>query len=129
MLDSMSKSILDKARVRDALERSWSAETSKCYSKDAFPSYGQCAQTAILIHELFGGEILCTTGWHGRGRHFYNRINDERIDFTSDQFEMPSYSYQLIYEDRVSSIAEALEETLPNQVDNLRRAFLCAYSL
>ena len=125
----MNKQLLDKTRVRDALEKSWSAETSACYSKDAFSSYGQCAQTAILIYEFFGGEILCTTGWHGQGRHFYNRINNERIDFTSDQFEMPNYSYKLTYDDRISSIEEALEETLPNQVNNLRRAFLQAYNL
>lgn len=56
-------------RIRMALEKSWSGETSIIYSPDAFPSYGQCAQTAILIQERFGGEILRTTGWHGRGNH------------------------------------------------------------
>jgi len=54
-------------KVRQALERSWSAETSVGFSPDAFSSYGQCAQTAIVVWETFGGEILRTTGWHGRG--------------------------------------------------------------
>ena len=110
-------------QVRRALELSWSAETSVCFSPDAFPSYGQCAQTAIVVQERFGGEILRTTGWHGRGNHFYNRIAGKRIDFTADQFTMPNYSYALTYEDHLSSAAEAAEETLAGQVEALRRAF------
>lgn len=106
-----------------ALEKSWSVETSVIYSPDAFPSYGQCAQTAILIQERFGGEILRTTSWHGRGNHFYNRIAGKRVDFTADQFSMPHYSYDLTYEDQPSSAAEAVKETLPGQVEALRRAF------
>jgi hypothetical protein len=110
-------------RIRIALEKSWSGKTSVIYSPDAFPSYGQCAQTAILIQERFGGEILRTTGWHGRGNHFYNRIDGKRVDFTADQFTMPDYSYDLTYEDQPSSAAEAAEETQPGQVEALRRAF------
>lgn len=111
-------------RIRLALERSWSAETSVCYSPKAAPSYGQCAQTAIVIQEHLGGEILRTTGWHGKGRHFYNRIAGERVDFTADQFSMPNYSYDLQYEDRPSSAEEARTETMPGQVEALRSAFL-----
>lgn len=110
-------------RIRLALERSWSAATSVCYSPDAAPSYGQCAQTAIVIQQHLGGEILRTTGWHGKGRHFYNRIAGERVDFTADQFSMPAYSYDLKYEDHLSSAEEALTETMLGQVDALRIAF------
>jgi hypothetical protein len=36
---------------------------------------------SLLIHDIFGGEILKT---HlKRGWHFYNRIDGKRIDFTS----------------------------------------------
>jgi len=115
-------------KVRHALERSWSAETSVCFSPDAFPSYGQCAQTTIVIWETFGGEILKTTGWHGRGQHFYNRLNGIRCDFTADQFSMPDYSYELTYEDHQSSVEEAERETLPGQVDALRLAFRRAFN-
>ena len=110
-------------QVRRALELSWSAETSVCFSPDAFPSYGQCAQTAIVVQERFGGEILRTTGWHGRGNHFYNRIAGKRIDFTADQFTMRDYSYDLTYEDHLSSAAEAAEDTRGGQVEALRSAF------
>ena len=112
-----------RQKIRHALEQSWSAETSVCFSATAAPSYGQCAQTAIVIQEYLGGEILRTTGWHGRGNHFYNHIAGERIDFTADQFEMPGYSYALKYEDRASSASEAITECLPGQVEALRRAF------
>ena len=114
--------------VREALEQSWSAETSACFSPSAFPSYGQCAQTAVVIQEYFGGEILRTTGWHGRGNHFYNRINGNRIDFTADQFLMPNYSYELTYEDQISSVTEAEAECLPGQIDALRYAFRKAFA-
>jgi hypothetical protein len=64
------------SKIKAALMRSWSAQTSICYSKDAPPSYGQCAPTAIVIWEHFGGEILKTEGWPPQGRHFYNRIDE-----------------------------------------------------
>lgn len=118
----MDESHLRKART--ALERSWSAETSVCFSPSAYPSYGQCAQTAIVMQETFGGEILRTTGWHGIGNHFYNRIVGERVDLTADQFTMPDYSYDLKYEDCPSNATEAANECLPGQIDTLRRAFL-----
>lgn len=115
-------------KVRQALERSWSADTSVCFSPDAFPSYGQCAQTAIVVWETFGGEILRTTGWHGKGNHFYNRLNGKRYDFTADQFSMPGYSYELTYEDHQSDVDEAECEALQGQVDALRRAFRLAFN-
>lgn len=114
-------------KVRRALESSWSAKTSVCFSPDAYPSYGQCAQTAIVIQETFGGEILRTTGWHGQGNHFYNRIEGKIVDFTADQYTMPGYSYALTYEDRLSNAVEAEEETLPGQVEALRRVFRQAF--
>jgi hypothetical protein len=110
--------------IHHAFERSWSVETSVCFSTRAYPSYGQCAQTAIVVCEMFGGEILRTTGWHGKGHHFYNQIDNKRIDFTADQFTMPDYSYELRYEDTPSSIEEAKNETLDGQVNALREAFL-----
>lgn len=111
------------SKVRRALERSWSAKTSFCFSPDAAPSYGQCAPTAIVILETFGGEILKTGGWPPNGRHFYNRINGTRYDFTADQFSMPDYSHDVKYDDTLSSVAEAESETMFGQVDELRRVF------
>ena len=95
-------------RSGSALERSWSAKTSICYSPSAVVSYGQCAPTAIVVWENFGGEILKTDGWPPNGRHFYNRIDGRRYDFTADQFEMPGYSHEVEYKDILSSADEAI---------------------
>lgn len=111
------------SKVRRALERSWSDKTSICFSPTAARSYGQCAPTAIVIWEVFGGEILKTDGWPPSGRHFYNRIGGTRYDFTADQFSMPDYSHDVKYNDTLSNVAEAESETMSGQIDELRRAF------
>ena len=116
------------SKVRRALERSWSAKTSICFSQDAAPSYGQCAQTAIVIRETFGGDILKTSGWPPNGLHFYNRIDGTRYDFTADQFSMPDYSHDVGYDDILSSVKEAESETMFGQVEELRRAFCKAFN-
>ena len=116
------------SKVRRALARSWSAKTSFCFSEDAAPSYGQCAQTAIVIREIFGGEILKTSGWPPNGRHFYNRIDGTRYDFTADQFSMPDYSHAVSYDDILSSVEEAESETMFGQTEELRRAFRKAFN-
>jgi hypothetical protein len=115
-------------KVRRALERSWSYKTSICYSPSAAPSYGQCAPTAIVIWEYFGGEILKTDGWPPNGSHFYNQIDGTRYDFTADQFKMPDYSHQVNYKDILSNVAEAESETMPGQVAEMRSAFKKAFN-
>jgi len=111
-----------KKMIRKALENCWSEKTSICFSKDAPISYGQCAPTAIVIWENFGGEILKTDGWP-EGRHFYNRINGERIDFTKDQFTTPEDYLEIEYKDILSSFEEAATETIAGQIEALRAAF------
>ena len=115
------------SKIRRALVRSWSEKTSVCFSSDAAPSYGQCAPTAIVIWETFGGEILKTDGWPPNGRHFYNRIDGTRYDFTADQFSMLGYSHDVKYKDILSNEVEAMSEAMPGQVDELRRAFCKAF--
>lgn len=115
-------------RIRRALEKSWSSKTSYIYSPDAAPSYGQCAQTAIVVKELFGGEILRTDGWPPKGRHFYNRIGGIRYDFTADQFDMPEYSHKVQYKDIPSTIEEAATEAEWRQIEEMRSAFKKALS-
>ncbi len=56
-------------------------------------------------------------------RHFYNRIDGRRYDFTADQFEIPDYWHELNYKDFPSSVEEAMTETLPGQVEAMREAF------
>lgn len=53
------------------------------------PARGQCNVTALVVHDMFGGEILkaeAPDGWH-----FYNRIEGQRRDLTASQFEQPIF--------------------------------------
>jgi hypothetical protein len=113
-----------RMRVRRALERSWSYKTSYCFNPDTHLSYGQCAPTAIVIFETFGGEILKTDNAPCRSeRHFYNRIDGVRVDFTADQFNAP-----LAYKDIPSNVADAITETMLDQADQMRVAFARAWT-
>ena len=118
-------------KIKNALRESWSRDTCIIF-EEQYPYYGQCAQTAIVIFEKFGGEILKTKGWprDGRnGRHFYNRIDGVRHDFTAEQFsEIPDYTYDIGYEDIVSSLNEAETETNQQQINALRNAFNKAFN-
>jgi hypothetical protein len=73
--------------LRSALEDLWSAETSVNGTLDAKRcSRGQCVPTALLVNELYGGDILRTVV---RGEsHYFNRIKGVEIDLTRDQFPM-----------------------------------------
>jgi hypothetical protein len=105
----------DANRVAAALIGSWSIETSGNWLADN-PARGQCNVTALLINELFGGEILKTP--LPDGDHFYNRINGQRIDLTASQFDAPVH-----YQDVTSSRDEALAGTSIAKYESLRAAF------
>ena len=51
------------------------------------PSYGQCAITAMLVHDMFGGSIhkIC---YEGGGTHYFNKIDGHYIDLTHEQFSL-----------------------------------------
>ena len=117
-------------RIRQALLISWSADTSDIFHSAMHPSYGQCAPTAIVVQEVFGGEILKTKGWPTDGRHFYNRIEGVRHDFTAEQFTSNAdYSHLVEYEDILSDSNEAGTEARACQVEALRMAFNQAFHL
>lgn len=117
--------------IRRLLDQCWSDKTSVCFNPSIAPlSYGQCAPTAIIVFERFGGEILRTDALKCDGtsiRHFYNRIDGQRYDFTADQFNIPDYWAELTYKDIPSSVSDALTETLNGQVEAMRSAFTVAW--
>ena len=70
------------------LRKAWCAATAHpSYQKDWTednPSYGQCCVTALVIQDLYGGDIYsCKVG---NNRHFVNIINERIVDETADQF-------------------------------------------
>ena len=78
----------------------WCKETTypscqKDFDKDNDPTYGQCAITATLVHDMFGGSIH-KIRVNGGGTHYFNKINGHYIDLTSDQFDL--YNIPVQYE-------------------------------
>jgi hypothetical protein len=106
-------------RVAAALRKAWSLRTSGTWTA-ANPARGQCNVTALLVEELFDGEILKTP--LPEGDHFYNRIDGRRIDLTASQFEAP-----IAYADLPSSREEALAGTTAAKCEALKAAFSEAY--
>lgn len=68
------------------LQRAWSPATSASPTWSAErPSVGQCAVTALLVQDYFGGELL--RGVVCGESHYWNRLPDgSEVDLTAQQF-------------------------------------------
>ena len=73
-----------------AIEKSWGKDTA--YRKDApfwsleNPARGQCAITALIVNDYYGGQIysgVSDTGIY----HYWNVIDGNKVDLTEKQFE------------------------------------------
>lgn len=91
--------------LRKKLEKAWSRRTAHPDSKRRWsrsqPSIGQCYVTALIVQDLFGGELirskLQVLGQVENGKtagdilaisHVWNRLSDgTEVDLTADQFE------------------------------------------
>jgi hypothetical protein len=109
----------ERERIAAVLRESWSLESSGQWLADN-PARGQCNVTTLLIHDLFGAEILKTP--LPEGDHFYNRIDGERIDLTESQFAAP-----VAYLDLASDRSEALAGTSQARYEALKAAFLVRF--
>ena len=76
-------------KFKKALPKAWCKETA--YKKDADnwsidnPAIGQCAVTALLFNEFFGGSIYSGVSEDGI-MHYWNRWLGIKIDLTKQQF-------------------------------------------
>jgi hypothetical protein len=81
--------------VTAAVRAAWCRET--CDDSDladwtpARPARGQCGATALLLHDLFGGDLLLAEvllpDGSRQGVHWWNRLPDGReVDLTREQF-------------------------------------------
>lgn len=59
------------------------------------PTYGQCAVTAMLVYDMFGGSIH-RIRVSGGGTHYFNKVNGHYIDLTINQFDL--YNLAVNYE-------------------------------
>ena len=105
----------DPEQVARALRKSWSLVTARQWTLEN-PAAGQCNVTALLVHELFGGELLKTN--LPEGDHFYNRIDGQRYDFTDSQF-----SQAISYSDLPTTRSEAERGATSAELAALRAAF------
>jgi hypothetical protein len=71
--------MVNKVIVYEALKRSEFPESNSRLTS-IFKTSGQDRLISLLIHDVFGGEILKTH--KNKNWHFYNRIDGERVDFT-----------------------------------------------
>ena len=81
--------------LKQLLIQSWDLRTCSPGLRDKWnkenPSLGQCAITALIVNDFFGGKIMrCMAS---SGSHYYNIIDDELVDLTVEQFlgEIPQY--------------------------------------
>ena len=72
-----------------------SAQKDPEYNKSNDPTYGQCAITATLVYDMFGGTIH-KIKVNGGGTHYFNKINGHYLDLTRDQFDL--YNIPVNYE-------------------------------
>lgn len=83
----------------NVLRKCWAKETAypSCQKEwiSTDPSYGQCAITAIIVHDLFGGTIH-RIRVDGGGTHYFNMIDGQYVDLTREQFDL--YNIPVSYE-------------------------------
>ena len=82
------------SRLRPVMRQAWGPDT--CDPSDlpdwhaGNPARGQCGVTALVIHDLLGGDLILGEVYdHGarRGFHYWNRLPDgTEVDLTRDQF-------------------------------------------
>jgi len=98
-----------------AISSVWSTDTSSPTGAwwPSNPARNHCSVTALVVQDLFGGEILSTLT--SGGTHFYNRIDGRKWDLTVSQFAEP-----IPYDDTPSSRDIALADTSPYKYELLK---------
>jgi len=81
------------SEIEAAIRASWSLDTAE--EDDGWtpdnPSRGQCDVTSLVVHDIFGGELLAADVFRGGERveaHMWNRLpGGLEVDLTREQFE------------------------------------------
>ena len=71
--------MFNKSAIYEALRHCQDSNSMSSVTDN--PDHIQASLISLLIHDIFGGEILKThiqKGWH-----FYNRIEGDRVDFSN----------------------------------------------
>jgi hypothetical protein len=84
-----------QANLEAAVRAAWALDTCDPVDTDGWsaanPSRGQCGSTALIIHDLLGGELLIAevtrSDGSRQGVHYWNLLPDgTELDLTRDQF-------------------------------------------
>ncbi|MDA2732375.1 hypothetical protein PDR34_21665 [Bacillus cereus] len=112
---------VQRKQIYEALIKSWSIEKSSKWTIEN-PAKGQCGVTALVVQDIYGGEIKKTKvrkAWH-----FYNFIDGQRFDFTEAQF-----NEKLNYMDIESNRQEAFADTNGKQYSMLKKKITKEFKL
>ncbi|MFF3289751.1 hypothetical protein [Streptomyces sp. NPDC003023] len=84
--------------LENALRACWAADTCSPDDLDRAgwhadnPAWGHCDITALVVHDLFGGELVLGEvhlAGEQHGFHWWNRLPDgTEVDLTRDQFRL-----------------------------------------
>ena len=96
----------------------------------ANPARGQCGTTALIINDLFGGELLVAEVLRAdgsrQGVHWWNRLPDgTEIDLTGEQFA----SYEVVQQSRVVPRPSGLPKRAAEQYLTLKHRVVHALGL
>jgi hypothetical protein len=118
--------------LQAAIRASWSLETcdptdASCWTPDN-PSLGQCAVTALVVHDLLGGQLLEAEVHHEdgsrQGFHYWNRLTGVDIDLTREQFTSNEHVQEPHLIDRLPSAPWRAQDQYAIFRDRVR-AVLC----
>ena len=78
---------MNKTILREIFVQCWGKDTSNTPSlwQSISPSQGQCAVTALVIQDRFGGNICRIPNIEGQS-HYYNVVGESIVDLTAEQF-------------------------------------------
>jgi len=76
--------------IKEIFKKGWDKDT--CYPalrkkwRNSSPEVGQCAITALIVHDIYGGEIA----YNKIKNHFWNKLPSGKfVDLTKGQFSNP----------------------------------------
>jgi hypothetical protein len=116
--------------IEAALRKAWCKETSFPHTRDKWSddnkALGQCAVTALVIHDLFGGDFANDK----EHNHIWNILPDgTEQDFSREQFasDIQLFATRVLKRGDVLDDEGAKKVATPERYEMLRKKFLEVY--